>query len=407
MLGPSGSGKSTLLRMLVGLAEITAGELLLDGEPATDWAPAERDLGMVFQDYAPYPHLSVRDNIAFPLRLARTPEDDVRRRVEAIAAELELTEHLSRWPSQLSGGQRQRVALGRVLVRRPAGYLLDEPLSTQDPACGPVRRLLGLIARTGITTVYVTHDQGEAMALGGRVAVLWHGALQQVDTPEAVYERPANLVVASCVGSPAANLLPATVAGGSLRLPMVDVPLDASARDRLGGRDRVVAAVRPEHLVDAALVPGDGASPAWSSPPGSSRRTGPAPNWSPGCATATTARCRPPSPRCGRSCRPAARPGSWSPGWARAARPRGPAGGAGVAGPPADPALRRGHRRRPRLGRPTAPRRRLLSRVTDSPASDGPPSSDGGCRHSCGNRHSPVGAEAVARPAGSVSPARG
>ncbi len=259
VLGPSGSGKSTLLRMLVGLAEISAGELLLDGEPATDWAPAERDLGIVFQDYAPYPHLSVRDNIAFPLRLARTPEDDVRRRVEAIAAELELTEHLSRWPSQLSGGQRQRVALGRVLVRRPAGYLLDEPLSTQDP---PVRsRLLGLIARTGITTVYVTHDQGEAMALGGRVAVLWHGALQQVDTPEAVYERPANLVVASCVGSPAANLLPATVAGGSLRLPMVDVPLDASARERLGGRDRVVAAVRPEHLVDAALVPGDGASP--------------------------------------------------------------------------------------------------------------------------------------------------
>ena len=210
VLGPSGSGKSTLLRMLVGLAEISAGELLLDGERATDWAPAERDLGIVFQDYAPYPHLSVRDNIAFPLRLARTPEDDVRRRVEAIAAELELTEHLSRWPSQLSGGQRQRVALGRVLVRRPAGYLLDEPLSTQDP---PVRsRLLGLIARTGITTVYVTHDQGEAMALGGRVAVLWHGALQQVDTPEAVYERPANLVVASCVG--AARGEPAARHGG-------------------------------------------------------------------------------------------------------------------------------------------------------------------------------------------------
>jgi multiple sugar transport system ATP-binding protein len=257
LLGPSGSGKSTLLRMVVGLAEISAGELLLDGEPATDWAPAERDLGMVFQDYAPYPHLSVRDNIAFPLRLARVPADEVRRRVDATAAELELGGHLDRRPSQLSGGQRQRLALARVLVREPGGYLLDEPLSTQDPDLRS--RLRARISRTGTTTLYATDDQGEAMALGDRLAVLWRGSLQQVDRPQAVYERPANLVVASSVGSPPANLLPAEVAGATLRLPTVDVPLAASTVDRLGGRDRVVAAVRPEHFEDAALVPDDDA----------------------------------------------------------------------------------------------------------------------------------------------------
>lgn len=255
LLGPSGSGKSTLLRMVMGLAEISSGELLLDGEPATDWAPAERDLGMVFQDYAPYPHLSVRGNIAFPLRLARVADDEVGRRVGAIATELRLTEHLDRQPSQLSGGQRQRLALARVLVRRPGGYLLDEPLSTQDPVLRS--RLRVLVPDAGTTTLYATNDQGEAMALGHRVAVLWRGSLQQVDTPRAVYERPANLVVASCVGSPPANLLPAPVAGSTLRLPMVDVPLDGSTVDLLGGRDRVVAAVRPEHFEDAALVPED------------------------------------------------------------------------------------------------------------------------------------------------------
>lgn len=257
LLGPYGSGKSTLLRMVMGLAVISAGELLLDGEPATDWAPAERDLGMVFQDYAPYPHLSVRDNIAFPLRLARVPEDEVGRRVDSIAAELGLTKHLDRQPSQLSGGQRQRLALARVLVREPRGYLLDEPLSTQDTDLRS--RLRVLISRSGTTTLYATQDQGEAMALGDRVAVLWRGTLQQVDTPQAVYERPANLVVASSVGSPPANLLPATVAGTTLELPTVDVPLGASTVDRLGGRDRVVAAVRPEHFEDAALVAEDDA----------------------------------------------------------------------------------------------------------------------------------------------------
>ena len=286
LLGAARSGKSTLLRMIMGLDEIGAGELLLDGEPATDWAPAERDLGMVFQDYAPYPHLSVRGNIAFPLRLVGVPEDEVRRRVEGIAAELELTGHLDRQPSQLSGGQRQRLALARVLVREPGGYLLDEPLSTQDP--GLRARLLALVARTGITTLYATQDQGEAMALGDRVAVLWRGSLQQVDTPRAVYERPANLVVAASVGSPPANLLPAEVAGDTLTLPMVDVPLPPSTHARPG-----------------RAAGGRGGGPA---------RRGP----------------RDPG-------RPA-RPGQHG---------AGPAGGQGVDGLRAGAALRRGHRRSP------------------------------------------------------------
>ena len=191
LLGPSGSGKSTLLRMLIGLADITGGELRLAGERANDWAPAERDLAMVHQDYAPYPHLSVRDNIAFPLRMLGAPEGVVRRRVEEVAAALELTVHLDRGPSQLSGGQRQRVALGRVLVRRPNAYLLDEPLSQVDTGLRnrlrtPDHRLQ---RDTGTTTVYVTHDQAEAMTLGDRVAVLRRGRLEQVGPPQEVYER--------------------------------------------------------------------------------------------------------------------------------------------------------------------------------------------------------------------------
>ena len=259
LLGPSGSGKSTLLRMLVGLADITAGELRLAGERATDWAPAERDLAIVHQDYAPYPHLSVRDNLAFPLRMLDAPGGVVRRRVEEVAAALELTVHLDRAPSQLSGGQRQRVAIGRALVRRPNAYLLDEPLSQVDPGLrARLRTLLTRMQReTGTTTVYVTHDPVEAMAIGDRVAVLRRGRLEQVGRPQELYERPATLAVAAAVGAGRPTVLPATVDGAVLRLPVADVPLDPAARARLAGRDRVLAAIRPEHVEEAARVDPD------------------------------------------------------------------------------------------------------------------------------------------------------
>jgi multiple sugar transport system ATP-binding protein len=259
VLGPSGSGKSTLLRMLIGLADITAGELRLAGERANDWAPAERDLAMVHQDYAPYPQLSVRENIAFPLRLLAAPEGVVRRRVEEVARALELTVHLDRGPSQLSGGQRQRVAIGRVLVRRPGAFLLDEPLSQADPGRrSRLRTLLTQVQReTGTTTLWVTHDQAEALTLGDRVAVLRRGRLEQAAPPQEVYEHPATLGVAGSVGVGPLNVLPATVAGDVLRLPMVDVPLDPATRARLGGRDRVLAALRPEHVELAAGVDPD------------------------------------------------------------------------------------------------------------------------------------------------------
>ncbi|MFL6131147.1 MAG: ABC transporter ATP-binding protein [Mycobacteriales bacterium] len=262
LLGPSGSGKSTLLRALLGLADITAGELRLAGERANDWAPAERDLAMVHQDYAPYPHLSVRDNLAFPLRMLGAPEGVVHRRVQEVARTLELTVHLDRGPSQLSGGQRQRVAIGRALVRRPNAFLLDEPLSQADPGMrGRLRgRLLDLQRETATSTLYATEDQAEALTIGDRVAVLRRGRLEQVGRPQEVYERPATLGVAVTVGSSPPAVLPATVDGAVLHLPMVDVPVDPATAGRLAGRDRVVAAIRPEHVEEAARVDPDRAA---------------------------------------------------------------------------------------------------------------------------------------------------
>jgi multiple sugar transport system ATP-binding protein len=259
LLGPSGSGKSTLLRMIVGLDEISSGELRIDGEVANDWAPRERDLAMVFQNYAPYPHLTVRENIAFPLRLAGMPDAEIGPRVAEAAAALELTAHLDRRPSQLSGGQRQRLAVARVVVRRPNAYLFDEPLSSVDAGLrAQLRATIGRLRRDrGTTTLYVTHDQAEALSVGDRVAVLRGGRVQQVDTPEGLYRRPANLFVAGFVGSPPMNLLPGHVAGGTLRLPTVEVPLDDATVRALGGRERVTVGVRPEHFEDAALVAED------------------------------------------------------------------------------------------------------------------------------------------------------
>jgi multiple sugar transport system ATP-binding protein len=242
LVGPSGSGKSTLLRMIVGLDDATDGEIRIGGQRVNEKPPRDRNLAMVFQNYALYPHLTVFENIAFPLRLRSLSGEEVRRRVEEAAGILELTEHLGRKPSQLSGGQRQRVAMGRAIVREADAFLFDEPLSNLDAQLrGQMRtEIARLQQRLGVTTVYVTHDQVEAMTLGHRVAVLRKGELQQVDTPRALYERPVNLFVAGFIGSPSMNLLPATAFPA---IPL-DVPDDRE----------LVVGIRPEHLEDEALV---------------------------------------------------------------------------------------------------------------------------------------------------------
>jgi multiple sugar transport system ATP-binding protein len=254
VVGPSGSGKTTLLRALIGLADIPAGTLRLDGEDATDWAPAERDMAMVFQDHAPYPHLRVRDNLALPLRLAGLPSAEVAERVRDVAARLDLTVHLDRWPSQLSGGQRQRVALGRVLVRpAPAAYLLDEPLSADPTLRGRLRSMVA-----GITTVWATPDVAEAAAVGDRVAVLRDGRLAQLGTARELAEQPATLDVAALAPL---NVLPGSIEDGSLRLPIGALPTDRP------DRDAVLVGIRPADLrpdgdgVRITLLAGDGTEP--------------------------------------------------------------------------------------------------------------------------------------------------
>lgn len=253
VVGASGSGKSTLLRALMGLADVPSGQLRLDGEPATDWAPAERDLAMVFQDHAPYPHLRVRDNLALPLRLAGVPGGVIARRVAAVAETLGLSVHLDRWPSQLSGGQRQRVAVGRVLIRpAPGAYLLDEPLSA-DP--GMRSRLRGLLDSR--TALWATPDVAEAAAVGDRVAVLRDGRLVQVGTAQELAERPATLDVAALAPL---NVLRGTISDGALRLPIGTLPLDRPPGEVLVG-------IRPGDLTEHGagvripLLVGDGAAP--------------------------------------------------------------------------------------------------------------------------------------------------
>ncbi|HEY8202620.1 MAG TPA: sn-glycerol-3-phosphate ABC transporter ATP-binding protein UgpC [Actinomycetota bacterium] len=255
LVGPSGCGKSTLLRMIAGLEDITSGELRIGDERANDRAPRERNLAMVFQNYALYPHLTVFENIAFPLRLRkRYSEDEIRAKVEAAAKTLELTEHLDRKPSQLSGGQRQRVAMGRAIVREANAFLFDEPLSNLDAKLrGQMRTEISrLQRRLGITTVYVTHDQTEAMTLGDRVAVLRKGVLQQVGTPRELYEHPADLFVAGFIGSPPMNFVPATVEGRTVRLPFAAAELTGAPP--AAGDQLLIAGIRPEHFEDAALV---------------------------------------------------------------------------------------------------------------------------------------------------------
>ena len=224
LVGPSGCGKSTLLRMIVGLEDITSGDMIIGGKRVNDMAPRDRNLSMVFQNYALYPHMTVYENIAFPLRLSKTPDDEVRRRVTEASDVLELKEHLERKPANLSGGQRQRVAMGRAIVRQAEAFLFDEPLSNLDAKLrGQMRTEISrLQRRLGITTVYVTHDQTEAMTLGDRVCVLRKGKIQQVASPRELYEQPVNLFVAGFIGSPPMNFLPATPEGNRLKTPFGD-----------------------------------------------------------------------------------------------------------------------------------------------------------------------------------------
>jgi multiple sugar transport system ATP-binding protein len=234
LVGPSGCGKSTLLRMIAGLEEVTAGELLIDGRDITDAQPRQRDIAMVFQSYALYPHMTVRKNIAYPLKLAGTSAAETKQRVDEAARLLQLEGVLDRKPGQLSGGQRQRVAMGRAIVRKPAAFLMDEPLSNLDAKLRvQMRAEIARIQREyRTTTIYVTHDQVEAMTMGDRVAVLNAGQIEQCDTPRDLYDRPANLFVAAFIGSPSMNFFPATIErrDGGLAAMMADVavPLDTA-----------------------------------------------------------------------------------------------------------------------------------------------------------------------------------
>ncbi|OUZ11729.1 ABC transporter [Aeromicrobium sp. PE09-221] len=255
LVGPSGCGKSTLLRMIVGLEDITSGDMLIDGERVNDLAPRDRNLSMVFQNYALYPHLTVYENIAFPLRLAKLDSKEIDEKVREASRTLDLDEHLDRKPANLSGGQRQRVAMGRAIVRDAKAFLFDEPLSNLDAKLrGQMRTEISrLQKRLGITTVYVTHDQTEAMTLGDRVAVMKKGVLQQLASPRELYEQPANLFVAGFIGSPPMNFLPATVEGDQITLPFGTFPLPADKAERTAGKGLLMAGIRPEHFEDAAV----------------------------------------------------------------------------------------------------------------------------------------------------------
>ncbi len=259
LVGPSGCGKSTLLRMIVGLEDITDGDMVIGGKRVNDLAPRDRNLSMVFQNYALYPHLSVYENIAFPLRLQKRPEKEIDEKVREASKTLDLDEHLERKPANLSGGQRQRVAMGRAIVREADAFLFDEPLSNLDAKLrGQMRtEIARLQKKLGITTVYVTHDQTEAMTLGDRVAVMKRGILQQLATPRELYEQPVNLFVAGFIGSPPMNFLPATVENGQVTLPFGTFPLPAAKAKATEGKGLLMAGIRPEHFEDVSVIGDD------------------------------------------------------------------------------------------------------------------------------------------------------
>ncbi|MEX1143045.1 MAG: sn-glycerol-3-phosphate ABC transporter ATP-binding protein UgpC [Thermoleophilaceae bacterium] len=262
LVGPSGCGKSTALRMVAGLEDITAGELRIGDKVVNEEGPRDRDIAMVFQNYALYPHMSVRDNMGFSLKLHGIDKGEIDKRVEEAARILDLEEHLDRKPANLSGGQRQRVAMGRAIVREPAAFLMDEPLSNLDAKLRVQMRteVSRIQQRLGTTTIYVTHDQTEAMTLGDRVAVMRAGLLQQVGSPMELYRSPRNLFVAGFIGSPAMNFMPARLDGDTVKLPMVDVTLPQELRERVGriedGR-QLIAGIRPESFEDASLLSED------------------------------------------------------------------------------------------------------------------------------------------------------
>ena len=257
LVGPSGCGKSTLLRMIAGLEDVSGGEIFIGERDVTDLAPRSRDVAMVFQTYALYPHMSVRQNMGYGLKARRTPKAEIATRVDEVAELLGLSQLLDRRPAQLSGGQRQRVAMGRAIVRQPQAFLLDEPLSNLDAKLrvGMRASLAQLHQRLGVTTVYVTHDQTEAMTLGQRVAVMRDGRFLQVDTPKQLYERPTNLFIAAFIGSPAMNLVNATFDGEGVHFGQFHLPF-ADGRAPAGVGDHVVLGIRPEAFEDAAFAPG-------------------------------------------------------------------------------------------------------------------------------------------------------
>jgi multiple sugar transport system ATP-binding protein len=262
LVGPSGSGKSTVLNMIAGLEDITSGELRIGGQVVNEKSPKDRDIAMVFQSYALYPHMTVRENMGFALKLAKTPQNVINEKVEEAARILDLTQHLDRKPANLSGGQRQRVAMGRAIVRDPTAFLMDEPLSNLDAKLRVQTRteVSRIQRRLGATMVYVTHDQTEAMTLGDRVAVIRAGVLQQVASPQELYDRPTNLFVAGFIGSPAMNFMAGTLEEGKLRTALGDFPLTGQLQQVLSGSDvgrDVIVGVRPESFEDVALVPSE------------------------------------------------------------------------------------------------------------------------------------------------------
>src|SRR5689334_11030823 len=259
LVGPSGCGKSTTLNMIAGLEDISDGELRIGGQRMNERAPKDRDIAMVFQSYALYPHMTVRENMAFPLKLAKVDKAEIDRKVTEAAKILDLTQHLDRKPANMSGGQRQRVAMGRAIVRSPKAFLMDEPLSNLDAKLRVQMRTMvsKLQQRLETTTVYVTHDQTEAMTLGDRIVVMRSGVVQQIGSPQHLYEQPANLFVAGFIGSPAMNFLPARLENDTLRTALGDLALSDQLRQTLSSaqaeRD-VIVGIRPEHFEDAALV---------------------------------------------------------------------------------------------------------------------------------------------------------
>jgi multiple sugar transport system ATP-binding protein len=261
LVGPSGCGKSTALRMVAGLEDITGGELKIGGQVMNDRAPKDRDIAMVFQNYALYPHMTVRENMGFALKLAKAPDAEINQKVSEAAKILDLEQHLDRKPANLSGGQRQRVAMGRAIVRNPSAFLMDEPLSNLDAKLRVQMRteIARIQQRFETTTIYVTHDQTEALTLGDRIAVMRAGILQQVGPPSELYGGPTNLFVAGFIGSPSMNFLPGEIEGDSIKTPLGTMRIPDSIRARLqsgpgGGRSGVIVGMRPEDFEDRSVV---------------------------------------------------------------------------------------------------------------------------------------------------------